>query len=216
MCRGDLKEVISAYADDELPAGSAKALAAHLADCSSCTSLYERHLQTRRLLTLSEADSWTPPDLRLRIVHAVGRPPVRRRRMPWPAGILASAAMTVLVAVLALGIGPTGFTASPATTPSPEATVAPTTQSARLASCADLSGRALADCLGISFHWLPTVLADQRYSRAVTATVPISAARRSPLPVERHAQTRADAGVIAPGAGSGAMTKRKPNGLIPM
>jgi len=216
MCRGDLEESISAYADNELPAGSAQALAAHLKECSSCTSLYKRHLQTRRLLSLSDADNWTPPNLRLRIVHAAARPPARRKRTLWPAGLLASAVMTVLVAVLALGAGPTGFSASPAATPSAEATVASTTQSARFASCADLSGRALAGCLGISFQWLPTVLADLRYSRAMTATVPITAARRSPLPMERHSQARAGIGVVAPSAGSGAMAKPKPNGLIPM
>jgi putative zinc finger protein len=215
ICCHAVTETMSAYADGEVSSPSGAAIAAHLADCSSCASLYQRHLQTKRLLSLSDADSWTPPDLRLRIIHAAASRPRRRRRTLWPAGLLASAAMVALVAVFAIGLGPTSFTASPAATPSPQATIADSL-SPRPASCSHESGRARARCMGVSLYWLPTVLAEQRYGGAMTGRDDHSVLLSPPLSNGRPSVDLAVHDVTVKGGGNGRISAKGRQGLTPL
>jgi hypothetical protein len=211
---GEVSAIMSAYVDGQLQPESAATVAAHTADCRACASLREHHLQTKRLLNLSEADTWTPPDLRLRIAHTVAREPVRTRRALWPAGMLASAAIVAMVAAFTLGAGPAGWNATPAATPqsSPPsviATVPPTS-----AGCARLSSRALARCLGVSLQFLPTVLDDARYGRTTIRSQAYHAIL-SPLSTERQSASLVIQHASVKGGGTGRTSAQGRHGLVP-
>jgi anti-sigma factor RsiW len=205
---------MSAYVDGQLQPEAAAAVSAHMAGCRSCASLHAQHLQTRRLLNLSEADAWTPPDLRLRIAHAVAREPVKTRRALWPAGLLASAAIVALVAAFTLGAGPAGWTATPAAIPqsSPPSVVA--TAAPMSAGCARLSSRALARCLGVSLQFLPTVLDDARYGRTTVGSQAYHAIL-SPLSTERQSASLVIQHASVKGGGTGRISAQGRHGLVP-
>jgi hypothetical protein len=211
---GDVSAIMSAYVDGQSQPERAAAVTAHLAGCRSCASLHEHHLQTRRLLNLSEADAWTPPDLRLRIAHAVAEEPVRTRRGLWPAGLLASAAIVAMVAAFTLGAGPAGWTATPAATPqsSPPPVIATTAPSP--SSCARLSSRALARCLGVSLQFLPTVLDDARYGRTTTHSQAHHAIL-SPLSIERQSASLVIHHASVKGGGTGRTSEQGRHGSVP-
>jgi hypothetical protein len=211
---GDVSAIMSAYVDGQLQPESAAMVTAHLADCRSCASLHEHHLQTKRLLNLSEADAWTPPDLRLRIAHAAAREPVRTRRALWPAGLLASAAIIAVVAAFTLGAGPAGWTATPAATPQSSASVVVEAAAPNPADCARLSRRALARCLGVSLRFLPTVLEDERYGR--TTARPLSHhVILSPLSSERSSAGLVIHRASVKGGGTGRSSAQGRHGLVP-
>ncbi len=211
---GDAPTLVSAYVDGELPPESAAVVTAHIAECRACASLRDRHLQTRRLLNLSEADSWTPPDLRLRIAHAAAREPQKVRRTLWPAGLLASAAIVAMVAAFTLGAGPAGLSASPAATPQPPTPAVTASAAAKPVDCTRLSSRAMADCLGVSLQFLPTVLADARYDRTTVRPrthhvilSPLSSERPSAGLVIHHASVK--------GGGAERSSAQGRHGLVP-
>jgi hypothetical protein len=211
---GDVSAILSAYVDGELRPEAAEIVTAHMAGCRSCTSLRDRHLQTKRLLNLSDADAWTPPDLRLRIAHAAAREPVKTRRALWPAGLLASAAIVAMIAAFTLGAGPAGWTATPAATPqsSPPSVIA--TAAPMSAGCKRLSSRALARCLGVSLQFLPTVLDDARYGRT-TVRSQTHHAILSPLSTERQSASLVIHHASVKGGGTGRTNEQGRHGPVP-
>lgn len=213
-CAG-IDEWLSAYADNQVEPEAARAMQTHLADCPRCAALFKRHQGTRRLLHLSSADSWNPPDLRLRVTHAIARP--RRRRALWPAGLLASAAIMILLGVFVSGQASWWQAASPvAVPPAAPATATVTLPHTRtVRSCPDLSGRALAACLGVSMHWLPTVLTTER-SRPATLIHPLTSVISPSLLLERHATSGSVSQSAPKGGGSQTTNHSGLHGLVPL
>lgn len=103
----EIVEQLSAYADGMLGGSERRIVDEHLAHCVRCQAMLRRQRQTRQLLHLTRGDTWTPPDLRLRIRRAASAPIVEpRRRMP----VLAIGSM---VAVLLLGVVLASYTLVP-------------------------------------------------------------------------------------------------------
>ena len=216
----DLEEWISAYADGQLARADSEAVEAHLADCARCAALLRRHRRTRGLIRLASGDSWTPPDLRLRIVHAITREQRPRRRIVWPLGLAACLALALLVGAFSIVGNPVWRTASdvPASQSS-QAVLAPTHFPTPVrTSCAHASGRALASCLGVSFLLLPTILADEQYERyqQMAAIRPSKLVIRPPLPPERHSPTSAVSHVVAEGGATYGVNSQAQHGSVPM
>lgn len=209
----DLEDLISAYVDGQAAPEESRSVQAHVAECPRCAVLLRRQQQTKRLLRLSSADNWNPPDLRLRIVHAAARRP-RRLRALWPAGLAACIAILVLIGAFSFG----EISAWNAATPVPAAqqpTVAATiTASPGHVPCSRMSGQDLARCLGVSLHWLPTVLAEERSSQTA-ALIHAHPAIRPPLPRERHAITLSVSHTALKGGGIRAVYSPSQVGLVP-
>lgn len=96
----DLAELVSAYADDQLVPAQREFIEAHLSVCSSCNGKVRRMLETRRLFQSIVDDDWTPPDMRLRIAHAIQKPPTRARAVLFSGLISVAATILVLLAVV--------------------------------------------------------------------------------------------------------------------
>ena len=212
----ELEEWISAYADGQTTRADAEVVEAHLSGCAHCAALLRRHRRTRGLIRLTSGDSWTPPDLRLRIVHAITSEPRPKRRVAWPFGLAACLTLALLVGAFSIVGNPVWHAASNAPTSQPSPAAAAPTHSPTLvrAACSNASGRALARCLGVPFHWLPSILGDERYERANVLDAGKSAIR-PPLPLERHSPTQAVSHVAAKGGATAAPKNQGQHGLIP-
>lgn len=208
----DLDELISAYADGQTVPAQREFVEAHIHECSRCRAVLRRHQQTRRLLHLLNDNTWTPPDMRLRVAHAYRR---RQQGAVWrpqlAAGVAASLAVLLFVAALAGGQGP-WHAAAPVVLSSPSPAVAPLPAHRTLAQCGPhLPEYALARCLGVSRHMVPAILAEEvdfGQSSYIATSLPPAPWRPSSQSASRYSAEK--------GGGIRTVSTRHRSGLIPL
>ena len=103
------RELIHAYADDELDVSSARSLDAHLHDCPRCRTAFEAIKAVKTAVANPALYHKAPADLRRQIMKSIHRdrasaPPAARWRIPWlPLGLAASILVVGLTAYSYLG-----------------------------------------------------------------------------------------------------------------
>lgn len=104
MTCDELKALLHPYLDDELDAGDAASVAAHLDTCPDCAEIYAE-LKTLSESVAREAKYFSaPPELALRISAALSGPKSARRVMYMPRQWWAIAAAFIAVAILSAGL----------------------------------------------------------------------------------------------------------------
>ncbi|MGH2387156.1 MAG: hypothetical protein ACRDIE_03050, partial [Chloroflexota bacterium] len=83
------------------------------------------------------------------------------------------------------------------------------------ASCSRLSGRNLAHCMGVSLHWLPTVLAEQRYGHMLVG-LPNHHVILSPPLIGRPSTDSAVHAMAGKGGGNGRISAKGRQGSVPL
>jgi hypothetical protein len=165
----DLSDLLSAYADGQTLPAQSEAVEAHLAGCAYCRRVLARFKQTNTLLSLTRGETWTPPDLRLRVRLAYQRAEQPKRRSVWLAAITAGVAAAGLTGAVifsqaqTLVTGATPTTQQPAVQGGAQAMVRPrAVHPASVADCPRQSILGIARCLGVSRATVPTILLEER------------------------------------------------------
>jgi predicted anti-sigma-YlaC factor YlaD len=169
----EMVELISAYADGQTTPAETQSIKAHLADCNHCRAVLRRQQQTRRLLHLVGDDTWTPPDLRLRVAQALRRPE-RARPRRW--GVLSAAVAGIAALVVAIGLLG-GQVLPQQAAPPPAAQPSHVVVHARANHCRICLTHALAQRKDLTRMERATLMAEALY-----ATLPATQMQYPPLP----------------------------------
>jgi Putative zinc-finger len=96
----EIAETFSAFVDGEVNLTERERVTRHIRACATCATRLKRERQTRQLLSRAlSVDSWTPPDMRMRVMLAA------RHQQRGPASRRLPAALAGLVATLLVTLG---------------------------------------------------------------------------------------------------------------
>ena len=186
----EMGELLSAYVDGQAGSLEQQTAAAHLAQCPRCRAALRRQQQTRQLLNLASDERWTPPDLRLRVAHALQHPRPARRTRGSMLGVAAASLAALMLAVALLA----GQVLTPWAAPAPAAHSIRAAMHVRAGNC----------------RWCPVYMLAERpdltraertvlLEEAVSASLPAKPIHYPPLPAGWPATTSVLAQTVSKG-----------------